>query len=97
MLAQPRGVERALGPKCPWERPLPLGLDQTTRCRVQPRTPPRQPPTFVDDQPSGHRDHSQQLTDQDPLPATNARAYREVPVALEVGRVATHPRRTLNQ
>ncbi len=86
------GVERPGNTECSGERPAPLGLGQTVRHGVQPGTPARQPPTFVDDQPTVRRDHSQQLADQGPLTATDTSANRGFPVMLEVG----SRRRTLN-
>ena len=79
------GVERPRNTKCSGKCPAPLGLGQTVRRGVQPSTPARQPPTFVDDQPPIRRDHSQQLADQGPPTATDTGANRSFPVMLEVG------------
>lgn len=93
VLADLAGVERPRRPQGSGEGPPPFGLGQAVRVGVQPSPPARQPPTFVDDHPPGHRDHAQQLTDQGPPLAADTSPHRGNPVGLVLG----YPPRALNR
>jgi hypothetical protein len=88
MVSEHLAVEDPGEPQGSGKRSPTLGLVQTTGTRVQPSTPAREPPTFVDDQLSVHRDHSQQLTGQGPLTASHTRPHRSRPVVLVCGSAA---------
>jgi hypothetical protein len=95
VLADLANVEHSRSSQSPRESPPPFGLGQTVRVGVQPSPPAREPTTSVDDHPSGHRDHAQQLTDQGPPLATDTSPHRGFSVGLALGyppRASNHSR-----
>jgi hypothetical protein len=86
-------VECSCDPKGPGKRPAALGLGQTAGFGVQPRTPARQSPTFIDDQTTVHRDQPPQLSGPHPLTTSHTRTHRTIPVCWVCGsplRVSGH-------